>query len=52
MPRNANLDESHMVETCKSALSQKKPKPVKIAREFGVSRTTLSAQLAHTLAEL
>ncbi|KAJ5358431.1 transposase [Penicillium cataractarum] len=42
MPKNAEFDESRIAEACKAVLLQKKPKIAKIAREFGVSRTTLS----------
>jgi hypothetical protein len=42
MPKYSDFDESRLAEACKAVLSQKKPKIAKIAREFGVSRTTLS----------
>ena len=42
MPKSAKFDESRLAEGCKAVLAQKKPKLAKIAREFGVSRTTLS----------
>lgn len=42
MPKDLDFDESRMAEACKAVLSQKKPKIAKIARQFGVSRTTLN----------
>jgi transposase-like protein len=42
MPKDLDFDESRIAEACKAVLSQKKPKIEKIARQFGVSRTTLN----------
>jgi DNA-binding phage protein len=42
MPKLDDFDESHMAETCKVILAQKKPNIIKIAREFGASRTPLT----------
>ena len=42
MPKYSNFDESRLIEASKAALFQKKPNIAKIAREFGVTRTTLS----------
>jgi transposase-like protein len=45
MPKNADFDESRLQEACKAVLAQKRPKIAQIAREFGVSRTTLSTRV-------
>ncbi|KAJ5151516.1 transposase [Penicillium canariense] len=42
MPKHANFDESRLAEACTTALAQKRPNIANIAREFDVSRTTLS----------
>ncbi|THC92501.1 hypothetical protein EYZ11_008039 [Aspergillus tanneri] len=42
MTKSADFDESRMAQACKLALAQKKPNIAKIARELGVSRTTLA----------
>jgi transposase-like protein len=41
MPKHSNFDEDRLQEACKAVLHQKK-NIAKIAREFGVSRTTLA----------
>jgi transposase-like protein len=42
MPKSSDFDESRLAEACTAVLSQKKSNIAKIAREFDVSRTTLS----------
>ena len=45
MPKSSGFDESRMLEACKAVLSQKKPNITKTAREFGVSRQTLTRRV-------
>jgi transposase-like protein len=45
MPKNADFGESRLHEACKAVLAQNRPKIAQIAREFGVSRTTLSTRV-------
>ena len=42
MTKSAKFDESRLTEACQKALAQKKPQIAKIAREFGIPRTTLT----------
>jgi hypothetical protein len=42
MPKSTDFDESRLMKACKTVLAQKKPQIAKIAREYGVSRTTLT----------
>lgn len=45
MPKSSEFDESRIAEACDAVLSQKKPNITKIAREFGVSRQTLTRRV-------
>ena len=42
MTRSFKFDESRIIEACKAVLAQRNSKIAQIAREFGVSRTTLT----------
>lgn len=45
MPKSTDFDESRLMEACKAVLAQKKPQIAKIAREYLVSRTTLTNRI-------
>ena len=45
MPKSLEFDADRLAEACKAALAQKKPNIAKIAREFNVSRTSLSSRV-------
>jgi hypothetical protein len=45
MPKSLEFDADRLAEACKAALAQKKPNIAKIAREFGVSRTSLTSRV-------
>ena len=41
MPKTSKIDESRIIEACDAAQAEEKPNITKIAREYGVPRTTL-----------
>ena len=45
MPKSSDFDESLLANACSVVLSQAKPNIAKIAREFGVSRKTLTRRV-------
>jgi hypothetical protein len=45
MPKSLEFDADRLAEACKAVLAQKKPNIAKIAREFGVSRTSLTSRV-------
>ena len=41
MPKTSKINESRIIEACNAAQAEENPNIAKIAREYGVSRTTL-----------